>query len=86
MLEVKSLLQKTKYIIILLLLLTTITSNITFAIESSDDNLEIDEINSLVEDVESDINKTPTINSRHAVVYDRNSRENIIWEKWKWKV
>ena len=79
----KSLLQKTKYIIILILLFKTIMSNITFAIESSDDNLEIDEISSLVEDVETNINKTPIINSRHAVVYDRNSRENIIWQKRK---
>ncbi len=79
----KSLLQKTKYIIILILLFETIMSNITFAIESSDDNLEIDEISSLVEDVETNINKTPIINSRHAVVYDRNSRENIIWQKRK---
>lgn len=83
MLEIKSLLQRTKYIIVLIILLANITSSITFAIESSDDNLKIDEINSLVEDVEANIKKTPIINSRHAVVYERTSRKNTIWQKRK---
>lgn len=86
MLKIKSLLQKVKYIIILIILFTIITNSITFAIESSDDNLKIDEINSLVEDVEANIKKTPIINSRHAVVYERTSRKNIIWKKRKRKV
>ena len=75
----KNFLNKIKYIITSVIVLSFIMTTTTLA----NDELQIEEINSLVEDVGANIKEIPTINSRHAVVYDRTSRESTIWEKRK---
>ena len=42
--------------------------------------------NSVIFANEYELDKTPSINSRHAVVYDRTSRKSIIWKKRKRKM
>ena len=78
----KNFLNKIKYIITSVIVLSFIMTTTTLA----NDELQIEEINSLVEDVGANIKEIPTINSRHAVVYDRTSRKSIIWEKRKRKM
>ena len=41
-----------------------------------------EELNQILETATS-LEKAPNINSRHAIVYDRVSRSDIIWEKGK---
>jgi len=72
--------RKIRKIIILLLVLSTLTFNVKV---SADDNLEEDlgtnEIDNIIKSVAAETSETPIINSRHAVIYDRASRKNIIW-------
>lgn len=52
-------------------------------------NTEADEIELSKEELDeiletaSNLEKTPTINSRHAIIYDRTSRRSYIWKKRK---
>ena len=72
----RSFFEKMIYAIILMNVLSFSINNLSFA---NDDDLQTEEINNLVEDVEANIKEIPTINSRHAVIYDRNSRRSTIW-------
>ena len=80
MLNIKCLFKKITCIITLIIILSFSINTYSFA---NDDDLQIEEINTLVEDVTANVKEIPTINSRHAVIYDRTTRESTIWEKRK---
>ena len=56
------------------------TNTIVFADDNLEEELETGEINSMLE-AAVDIEKAPTINSRHAIVYDRKTGKVLYGKK-----
>lgn len=54
-----------------------------FADNDVEEELNAGEIEELVKTVVADTEKMPNINSRHAVIYDRSTRQSVVWEKRK---
>lgn len=71
---------------IILFIVILFTNTIVFAIQDADEELGKEEFDEFLKLVTADVKKEPVINSRHAVVIERNTRKNIIWEKGKRKM
>lgn len=69
--------------VLLVLFTLTIILNLSIPIYADDEleeiNISQEEIDKIVE-TSVDVSDIPKINSRNAVVYDRTSRNNSIWE------
>ena len=66
--------QKLKKIIILFILVIIISlQGSIFAAEDTEEEFDFTQFDQFMQTVTSEVNKLPSINSRHAIVYDRNS-------------
>lgn len=70
-----------KYAFILVILLILSINKIIFANDDFEEEFDFDRLNDFLTEVDSEANEVPGINSRHGVVYDRSTREYIIWKK-----
>lgn len=68
------------FCIIISILLSSISS---FAIDNPDEEMGEEEFDNFLKTVGTDVKSEPSINSRHAVVYDRVTRKSFIWKKGK---
>ena len=68
--------------IISILIIYILMINIVLSVYADDENSEKDisekEMEEIIETA-ADLSEIPEINSRNAVVYDRTSRQNLIW-------
>lgn len=79
--------QKIKKIITFMIFIIIITlSSTVFADDEIEEEFDFSQMNEFLQTVTSDVNKLPNINSRYAVIYDRKTRNGIIWEKGKCKM
>ncbi len=76
--------QKIKKIIILLILIFILPFPTAVKAEDEiEEEFDFTGIGELLQSVTSEANKIPEINSRHAVIYDRATRQCTIWQKRK---
>lgn len=75
--------QKIKKIISIIIFSIIITLQIPVFAEVEDEEFDFNFLNEFLQDVDTEINKIPNINSRHAVLYDRSTRKSVIWQKRK---
>lgn len=68
---------------IILCIVIIFTNALVFAIEDPDEELGKEEFDEFLKIVTAEAKKEPVINSRHAVIIERNSRTNTIWQKGK---
>lgn len=73
-------------IIFLIIIIILSFPSIVRADEELDEEFDFTGMNEFLQSVTSEANKIPDINSRHAVVYDRATREHTIWQKRKRKM
>ena len=52
-----------------------------YADNNAEEELDLGEVADIVREASSDTEKMPEINSRHAVIYDRNTRNSFVWKK-----
>ena len=75
--------QKIKIIMIIIIIIAVFSSNFVYADDEAEDYIfskeELDEILETMTTPE----EIPSINSRHAIVYERTSRKNFVWKKRK---
>ena len=68
--------------ILILLILFILILNTSYTIYADDEidesGISQEELQEILE-ISIDVTKIPSINSRHAIVYDRTSRRNTIW-------
>lgn len=57
-----------------------------YADDHLEEEFEINDMNAIFQTVGAEIEDMPQINARHAVVYERTSRSNIVWKKGERKV
>lgn len=65
--------KKLKKMFVVIIFFVIITLQIPVFAESEDEEFDFKNLGEFLQDVDSEINKIPNINSRHAVVYDRKS-------------
>ena len=68
---------------IFLFIIILFTNTFVFAVQDPDEELGKEEFDEFLKLVTADAKKEPIINSRHAVIIERNSRKNTIWKKGK---
>lgn len=71
-----------KKIISLVILLNILSYHTVYADIDDDEEIDIEEIKNETIQTAANVTNEPKINSRIALVYDRNSRENFIRKKW----
>ncbi len=76
----KNLLRKTLSIFLLIIIFT---NTFVLAVQDPDEDLGKEEFDQFLELVTADARKEPIINSRHAIVLERSTRQGIIWKKRK---
>lgn len=72
-----------KILIVCMSILVLLGHTIVFAEEYVEEELGQEEFEAAVQETLAEAPKIPTINSRYAVIYDRQTRQNIIWKKRK---
>lgn len=72
-----------KILISYITILILIGSTVVFAEEYVEEELSEEEFGNAVQETLAEAPKVPNINSRHAIIYDRTTRKNIIWKKRK---
>ena len=66
--------RKIRNVILFIIFLSIVSVQmIVFADDEFDEEFDFNQLNEFLQDVDSEVNKIPQINSRHAVVYDRCS-------------
>ena len=68
---------------IIFLLIIIFTNTFVLAVQDPDEDLGKEEFDQFLELVTADARKEPIINSRHAIVLERSTRQGIIWKKRK---
>ncbi len=75
--------KKIKIIFCLMMLIIISLNNLVYADDEIDEeNITWEEIEEILETA-SEIEEIPTINAKNAIIYDRTSRGNNIWERRK---
>ena len=72
--------RKSFFTLIIFILIIGIILPIYADDELDENNITEEELHEIVETATNTTN-TPIINSRNAIIYDRTSRRNIIWER-----
>ena len=62
-----------KYFIFIIFVILISFNNVVYADDEFDEEFDFAQIDEFLQTVNSEANKLPNINSRHAIVYDRNS-------------
>lgn len=69
--------------ILMIIVIITFSSSIVYADDEIEESVfSLEELNEILETAVSP-EEIPNINSRHAIVYERTSRKNSVWEKRK---
>lgn len=74
--------KKIKKFVIFIIFLSIISLQVhVFADDEFDEEFDFSGLNEFLQEVDSEVNSIPQINSRHAIVYDRATRRGVIWKK-----
>ena len=68
-----------RILIVCISILTLLGNTMVFAEEYVEEELKEEEFGGVVQETLAEAPKLPNINSRHAIIYDRSTRKNIIW-------
>lgn len=74
--------QKLKKVIAFIMFFIISSFHVTvFADDDFDEEFDFTQFDEFLQTVNGEVNKIPNINSRHAVIYDRTTRQSSIWKK-----